>query len=366
VQAVPLPNFDRRFIDREEALADAVARLESAEGIGLDVEMGQRIERLPGGVTRGKQLLALIQIAGNGMSLIVDPLRVKDLSLLQPMLSSPSIKVVLGGATDIQLLEERKLMVHNVVDLAEVAISVFGHKEEGMRALADRALGIQIDKSIRREDWLRRPINPSMLSYAHRDAELTLLLYQWFQDHHPEAVTAHTRKHYHPTVPADIPEWIRRCLTKRVDVERLLKELKIDPAKESDRLAQDLRKVWPHDFSPSQQRRLIRITGDLRLKALMPEVLPYAKSPSSVFRSAAARALGRMGSDDSRPVLDALLKDDIADVVAAAEMGIRDLNAGMETPQETQVEDDDTPALKPEALAALESMRDRLPGDAPT
>ena len=360
-----LPTFRRVFAESGNELRDAIGGLVDVDAVGLDVEMAQRIERLPGGVTRGKQLLALIQIAGGDLSLVIDPLRVKDLSILQPLLASAAVKVVLGGATDVQLLEERKLAVHNIADLAEVAVSVFGHKEEGMRALADRALGIQIDKSIRREDWFRRPINPAMLNYAHRDAELTLLLYRWFQEHHHKAVVSHTRKHFQPVLPASIPEWIRKYLTKRIDALRVLKEVKIDPESSSDRLVIDVKASLKQDLSPGQQRRLIRLIGELRMKDMFDEVVPYASSPSSVFRSAAARALGRMDNEDARPILQRLLEDHIQDVVSAAQLGLRDLNAGPEKPRVVQEDSDESPTLKPEALAVLHQMRGRLDSDLP-
>ncbi|HEV3312074.1 MAG TPA: HEAT repeat domain-containing protein [Chloroflexota bacterium] len=354
-------SFRRVFVDGADLLYEIADELAGADAIGLDVEMGQRIERLPGGVTRGKQLLGLIQIAGNGLSAIVDPIRIVDLSPLAPMMRSPTIKVVLGGATDIQLLEEHGLTVLHVADLAEMAVSVFGHKEEGMRALADRALGVQIDKSIRREDWLRRPINPAMLSYAHRDAELTLRLYRWFQEHHPRLITAYTRRHFSPALSPDMADWIRRFLTKRVDAARLLKELGIDPEKDAARLVADVETAMSQDLSPGQQRRLIRLIGELRLKDLYDRVRPHADSDSSVFRSSAARTLGRLGEEKARPVIERLLKDDIPDVVVAAHQGLKDLDAGPDKKPKPKVapaeKSPDLPVLKPEAIAALARLR---------
>ena len=57
-----------------------------------------------------------------------------------------------------------------------------------MAALSRRIFGLSLDKSVRRTDWMHRPLNPALLAYAYRDAELTLLIYRWFQEHYPEAV----------------------------------------------------------------------------------------------------------------------------------------------------------------------------------
>ena len=194
-----------------------------------------------------------------------------------------------------------------------------------MRALADLALGIQIDKSIRREDWLRRPIQPAMLSYAHQDAELTIRLYRWFIQHHPEAVEAHARRRYHPSLPEGTPEWLARYLTKRVDIARLLKDLRIDPVKQEGMLVADIRTAEGHGLSPGQQRRLLRLIGDLKLSALYDDVLPYAHSRSAVFRSSAARALGRLGDERAIPVLECLRSDHIADVQTVAVAALAEL-----------------------------------------
>lgn len=357
--------FRRILVEDSQKLGEVVQTLMGAGTIGLDVEMGQRIERLPGGLTRGRQILALIQMTGEDLSAVVDPLGVRDLSPLAPLMSGPDLKVVLGGATDVQLLSEHGLEVRNVVDLAEMAISVFGHREEGMRALADRALGIRVDKTIRRQNWLRRPINSAMLSYAHRDAELTLLLFQWFQTHHPDLVSAHVRPQLHPAPPSEVPEWIRLYLTKRLDPLRLLREQGIDPATSSDRLLEDVRMALAQDLSPAQQRRMIRLIGDLRLGDLYGEVSPYADSPSSVFRSAAARTLGRLGNATARPTLLRLTSDPIPDVVKAAETGLRDLTAGPPKPLVPAGPESET-GLKPEAMATLEKMRISLSSEDPS
>jgi ribonuclease D len=353
------PSFDRVFADSGQALESAVARLGGLDAIGVDVEMGQKLHRLPGGVTKGEQILALIQIAGGGFSLICDPRTITDLSPLAALFSSETVKVFLGGATDIQLLEGRGLPVHHVVDLAEVAVSVFGHKEEGMRALADRALGIQIDKSIRREDWMRRPIPAAMLSYAYQDAELTIQLYRWFLKHHKTAVKDHARKHFHPALSEEIAEWVRKFLTSRQDVHRMLKEMKIDPVAKSAQLARDVKLAESHSLSPGQQRRLLRLIADLKLTALYDDVLPYASSRSVMFRSSAARTLGKLGDKRALPVLKKLAKDPIGDVQTAAESAINELTPAKKVKAAKDAEGEQA-ELKPAAMRALKRIRSAL------
>ncbi len=356
------PEFRRIHVDRTDDLEVAIAELDGLDALGLDVEMGQRIIRLPGGVNRGKQLLALIQIAGGSLSVTIDPLRVRNLAPLAPVLNSSGVKVLLGGATDVKLLAEHKLPIRNVVDLAETAVAVFGHREEGMQALAARALGIHVEKTIRRENWLRRPIHPAMLSYAHRDAELTLLLYRWFQEHHPRQLADHMRAEYHPEVPATVAPWIQVYLNKRPDLDRLLKEHRISRDPKSRRLTRDVRAAFGAALAPAQQRRLLRLTGDLALVPLFDDILPFAESRSAVFRSSAARALGKLGDARAKPILERLLEDEVSDVKEAAEAAIRDL---MEGPAPRTLKEEHKPGLDPKAAAALRKWQVALPSPPP-
>jgi hypothetical protein len=350
------------LVERVDDLAAIIPPLMQSDAIGLDVEMGQRIERLPGGMTKGKQVLALIQIAGNGVSAVIDPFRVNDLSRLRPLMTSTStVKVVLGGATDVQLLQDHDLPVRTVTDLGEMAVAVYGHRQEGMQALAGRALGVHIDKSVRRENWLHRPVNPTMLTYAFRDAELTLQLYRWFQTTHPDLVREYVRHELTPPPPEDLASWIRQFLIKRRDLVLLLQEEGIDPETETDRLTADARLALVADLTPNQRRRVLRAVGDLALKDLYPEVAALAASSSGVFRAAAARALGRLETEAARPILEELKNDPLEDVRSSATMGLRDLTNGpKKKPAVVGESEEQAPALKPEAMAALGTLLQQM------
>ena len=364
------PSYRRVLVERFDDLAAVLPPLMHADAIGLDVEMGQRIERLPGGLTKGKQVLALVQIAGGDLSVVIDPLRVRDLSPLRPLMAARSpVKVVLGGATDVQLLHEHNLPVRTITDLGEMAVAVYGHREEGMQALADRALGIHIDKSVRRENWLHRPVNPTMLTYAFRDAELTLQLYRWFQETHPDLVRAHVRLELTPPPPETLAPWIKQFLLKRRDLTLLLQEEGIDPEKENGRLSADTRLALTLDLTPNQRRRVIRAVGELGLKDLYPELAALAGSSSGVFRAAAARALGKLETEAARPLLEELKNDHLEDVRNSAQAGLRDLTNGPKKKAVALEQSEEPPALKPDAMAALGRLMQQMqemPEDRPS
>ncbi len=319
--------FQRTYVQRASELPELLQCLGDSEAIGLDVEMGQKIHRLPGGVTRGEQILALIQIAAPGVSLVVDPIAVKDLSALKPIMAGQALKVVLAGGTDIQLLEEQGIHVRNVIDVAEMAMAVYGSREEGMQALASRALGIQVDKSVRRADWLKRPLHKSLLDYAFQDAELTLRLFRWFRQHHPDLVRRHLRSELMPSPPPGVARWIQRFLLKRRDIFAILLEEGIDPDAQKPQLIREVQEALKAGLTPPQLRRVVRLAGDLELTDLYPDIVHLADSPSAVLRGAAARALGRMNDKRAKTVLRRLENDHIEDVRVSAQNGLKTLEA---------------------------------------
>ncbi|MBV9280484.1 MAG: HEAT repeat domain-containing protein [Chloroflexi bacterium] len=358
--------FQRMLIQDAADLPHVVAELGRRDALGVDLEMVQRVERRPGGYQEWVQVLALIQIAsdpateGRGYSVVIDPLRCRDLSPLRPLMAGRPRKVFLGGGQDAALLERATIPARNVADVGEVALAIFGRREDGMAALARRIFGLNLDKTVRRTDWLARPLNPVLLAYAHRDAELTLMIYRWFQQTYPEVLALHERLELDPIPPPDTPRWLRDATVRsQVDPLAVLMEHGLDPVRDQDRLAGDVRGALRQSSAPRQINRLLRVAGDLGLAALVPDILPMADSPSSLIRAAAARAIGQLATpEEGTPVLERLKQDPLEDVRKAADAGLRDLR----TPRVvTQDEDeDDSPSLGDSALSALQRLMKEL------
>jgi hypothetical protein len=301
-------------------------------------------------------VLALIQLASDGSSVVVDPLRSRDLTPLRPLMAGPVRKVFLGGGQDAALLERAGIPARTVVDVGEVALAIFGRRQDGMAALAQRIFGLSLDKTIRRTDWLARPINPALLTYAHRDAELTLLIYRWFQQHYPEMLALHEREELEPALPETVAEWLLEAAGRsQTDTLAILMERDLDPQRDADRLAQDVRDALRHSRSPRQTNRLLRVVGDLRVVSLLPDVLPFASSPLSLLRAAAARTIGQLADpEEGEAVLARLTEDPVDDVKKAAAAALRELHAPKFVPAAEEPEDESS--LDDAARSALERL----------
>ena len=350
--------FQRELIVDDRELSAVVARLSPDSAIGVDLEMAQRVERKPGGIQEWKQVLALIQIASHEYSVVIDPVRCRDLTPLKPLLAGKTRKVFLGGGQDAALLEKAGIPARNIVDVGEVALAIFGRRQDGMAALAERIFGISLDKSVRRADWLARPLNPVLLAYAHRDAELTLLIYDWFRLNYPEVSALHEREILDPVLPAVTPAWLKDAFDRAAaDAVAVVMEHDLDPARDSGPLAEDVRAALKESCAPRQMSRLLRIAGELGLRDVLPDVLPLVDSPSSVIRGAAARAIGQLADRQTGgPILKQLKADPIDDVKKAAEAGQRDLKAQGKAVPVAEADEEPQSSLGDNALSALRQL----------
>lgn len=321
--------FRRVFVDRQDALRQVVRELGESDALGVDLEMVQRVDRRAGGIQEWVHVLALIQIASQSLSVVIDPVRCRDLSPLGPLLGGSVRKIFLGGGQDASLLERTGIPALNVVDVGEIALAVFGRREDGMAALARRIFNVSLDKTVRRADWLARPLNPALLTYAYQDAELTLLIYRWFQQNYPEIVSVHERPVLDPRLGASTPEWLREAAGRSsIDPLAVVMERGLDPERDAVQLTDDVRAALLASTAPRQINRLLRVAGDLGLAGILPEAVRLAGSRSSLVRASAARAVGKLAEpDEGMPLLAALKDDPIEDVRKAAEAAARDLLA---------------------------------------
>lgn len=362
---VYLPNrYERRYIEGEGDLRASAEVLAQSDAIGVDIEMGQRLLRKPGGLQEWKHILALVQISSDTLSVVVDPLRCDDLSPLEPLMAGSVRKVFLGGGQDVSMLEQAGLPVRNIADVGEVAYAIFGRREDGMAALAKRIFGLNLDKTIRRADWLVRPLSRHLLTYAYQDAELTLLIYRWFQNHYPHVLAFHEREELEPSVPPSTPPWLREALSRPSgDLTLILNEFNLDAERDAEQLAGSLRAALAHySRAPRRINRLVRLAGDLKLPGLLPVVVDLSNSPSSLLRASAARSMGKIGESDAvQEHLETLARDPIEDVRRAAEAGLRDLKAQRKADERPpEPAEEEVPSLDPAALDALRQVLEQL------
>jgi hypothetical protein len=359
----------RVHVQDAQTLREVARELSGAAAVGVDLEMGQRVDRKPGGQQEWVHVLALVQIASDDLSVIVDPLRCDDLSPLKPLLGGPARKVFLGGGQDVALLDKAGIPARNIVDVGEIGLAIYGRREDGMAALARRMFGLSLDKTIRRTDWLARPLNPTLLTYAFRDAELTLAIYRRFQEQFPEIVREHERAVLDPPLAADTPEWLLAAFSRQSsDAYAIAMERGLDPRTHASRLTRDMRAALREVSAPRAVNKLVRISSDLGLEALVPDILPLAESSSSLVRASVARAIGRLAvPEEGQPVLERYREDPIEEVRKVAVTALKEMRkraTEQGAPMTADEEPEDEPALSGDARSALQRLLEEMQGEA--
>jgi ribonuclease D len=130
-----------------------------------------------------KEKVCLLQIAADGSTVVIDPIKVNDLSPLAPFFADDRCRKVFHGADyDVRsLYRDFKIEISNLFD-TQLAAQFIGLKETGLEAVLARYFGVSLDKKYQRKDWSQRPLPISMIDYAARDVRYLLPLAQLFED----------------------------------------------------------------------------------------------------------------------------------------------------------------------------------------
>jgi hypothetical protein len=320
------PRGTRMWVEQPEQLRKAIHALEQASLVAIDAEFAQVRLRSQGKAGSSVPRLSLLQLAIDQRCFVVDALRLGDLSPLRAVVENPDTAILLHGAgADIRVMAERGLKVSHYYDLEATCRSIFGQHESSLAAMLQRAFNMHLDKTLQRTDWTRRPLPPAMIAYAARDAEVTLALYYWLD------------QHYHGIL--QLQEYTGQSLAVAPWIEPFLRgnsplsaEMAVAHALESGMLRDkaqvytDCRAALATLTYPMYRSRLLRLIADLSLTRLVPDILPLLHAATSDERAGSARALGRLGVKSARAAILPLLQDPVHDVRKAALAALHNLD----------------------------------------
>lgn len=129
-----------------------------------------------------REKVCLVQLASSKISVIIDPLNLKDMSLLQPIFENPKIlKVLHGSDYDVRsLYRDFQISIENLFD-TELASRFLGIHETGLEAVIQDRFGVGLDKRFQKKDWSVRPLPEEMIEYAVRDVRYLIPLAELLQ-----------------------------------------------------------------------------------------------------------------------------------------------------------------------------------------
>ena len=166
-----LPSHSPQFtwVAAPEAFRNMVAVLMPACRVAIDIEADSLYHYF--------EKVCLVQISTDEATYIVDPLAVRDLNALGPIMADPSVEKVFHAATyDLYCLRrDYGFSFTNIFD-THIAAQLLGCDLLGLDSLLENFLGIAHSKRRQRDDWSHRPLVPEQLEYAAMDTRHLLQL----------------------------------------------------------------------------------------------------------------------------------------------------------------------------------------------
>ncbi len=151
------------WIRTADDLAALAAELVGTSALAIDTE-ADSLHHYPG-------KLCLVQLAdAEGRGHLVDPLALRDLSPIGPVLADPgTIKVLHAADNDLAYL--KRLYGVTVTSLFDTAVAArfLGAPALGLEGLLTQYLGVTAVKSRQKDDWSRRPLTAEQEAYALDD-----------------------------------------------------------------------------------------------------------------------------------------------------------------------------------------------------
>ncbi len=158
---------DYRVVDDAGALDALVDELLGAPAYALDTEFHRERTYYP--------RLALFQVAWVGGIALVDPLAV-DVAPLAAVLAGDGLAVIHAADQDLEVLDRACGRGPARLCDTQLAAGFLGLSSPSLSNLADRILGIRLEKGDQLTDWTRRPLTEAQRRYAADDVRFLLEL----------------------------------------------------------------------------------------------------------------------------------------------------------------------------------------------
>lgn len=151
-----------QLITTDQALRHLVDLLNREPLIAIDTESNSLFAY--------REQVCLIQISTRAHDYIIDPLAVKDLQALGPILANPQVEKVFHAAEyDLICLKRDYGFTFNNLFDSMVSARIIGRKQIGLGSLLEDFFGVQVDKKYQRANWAERPLPQEQLEYARND-----------------------------------------------------------------------------------------------------------------------------------------------------------------------------------------------------
>ncbi len=159
------------WVDKPASFRAMLAHLRGEPALAVDTESNSLYVY--------KEQVCLIQISVPGTDYLIDPLALKEISGLGPLLADATVLKVLHGAEyDVSVLHrDFGFVLANLFDTMW-ASRILGWPAHGLAALLEEHFGVQLNKKYQRANWGLRPLPAAQLDYARLDTHYLLPLHE--------------------------------------------------------------------------------------------------------------------------------------------------------------------------------------------
>ncbi|MBZ5497607.1 MAG: HRDC domain-containing protein [Acidobacteriia bacterium] len=157
------------WVATADAFLHMVGLLVPARRVAIDIEADSLYHYF--------EKVCLIQISSDSETFVLDPLAIRDLKALGPIMADQAVEKVFHAANyDLFCLRrDYSFSFRNLFD-THIAAQLLGYEQLGLDALLERLSGIAHSKRRQRDDWSRRPLAVEQLEYAAMDTHHLLQL----------------------------------------------------------------------------------------------------------------------------------------------------------------------------------------------
>lgn len=158
------------WVRTDDELRRLVEDLRGGSAVALDSESDS--------LHHHREKVCLLQVAAEGgRTWLVDPLLLRDLSPLSPLIADPRVLKVFHGA-DYDVTTMRRDFGFTFAGLFDTMIAArfLNLPAVGLQAVAESELGVTLSKDSQKDDWSRRPLTPTQERYARDDVRHLLNL----------------------------------------------------------------------------------------------------------------------------------------------------------------------------------------------
>jgi ribonuclease D len=170
---VSLPDHPPVLVENAASLERLLAELERHERIAFDTEADSFFNY--------REKVCLIQVTAGEVDYLVDPLAKLDLTGIGRVLADPKrIKVFHDGEYDILILKRDFGFRFAGLFDTRVAAAALGYPNPGLASVIKERFGFELDKTMQRSDWSRRPLSERQIRYARYDTRFLIPLMEAF------------------------------------------------------------------------------------------------------------------------------------------------------------------------------------------